>query len=154
LRPAQSLEPREVASLRGRGKLNRYEAAVHHARHFDGMGPEALAAAIYPTWADGSASAYIAHAFSRTPLEAVEAAQRVLERPGFAPIAMNSTGRVRRTNARVARLTAIQVLAAAGTAEAQALLRALVARKDADAAVAAHARHALGARAPEAARRE
>ena len=145
-RAAAPLGPAEVAALQGAGKLNRFEAAVHHARHYESMSPEALAGAIYPTWADGSAAPYVAAALARAPAAAIEAARRVLE-PDAAP----ARAGWQRSTARAARLTAIRVLAAAGTREAAGVLAAAARRREADPALAAHAERALaGGVEPEA----
>jgi hypothetical protein len=74
----RELSPDEVAREHGAGRLNRYEAAAHYARHYEALDPDALAASIYPTWADGSAAPYIVRAFTRHPAQAIAAATRAL----------------------------------------------------------------------------
>jgi hypothetical protein len=134
------LEPREVAALSGQGKLNRYQAAVHYASFYASIPAERLAESIYPTWADGSASPYVARAFEGKGAEAVSAAQRALGLEA----ALKTERRWYRPHARVARLTAIRVLEAVATKEAEALLGD-VARGYPDAALRSHAQRALRA---------
>lgn len=127
--------PAEVAAEQGAGRMNRYEAAVHHARWFAELDPELLASELYPTWADGSAAPHVAAALARHPELAVQAARRVLE-PG-------GPTKAGRATARTAKLTAIRVLARAGTAEARAVLER-TAKLPGDPALAAQASKLLG----------
>ncbi len=121
-RPTEALDPAEVERRRAAGTMSRYEAAVHSARYYASIPHDRLAEAIYPTWADGSAAPFVARAFAGKPIEAVAAARRALaQRRG-----------------RVAKLTAIRVLAEAHGAEAEALLTA-IARDSVDAGLRAHA---------------
>lgn len=141
-RPERDLEPREIAALTASGAMSRYQAATHYARFYEKMPPEELAASIYPTWADGSASRYIARAFVSRPVEAIEAARRAL---GLAR-GVNASRRL--PSARVASLTAIGVLEAVGTPEAKRALDEVV-RTHADGGIRAHAARALRALAGE-----
>lgn len=111
LRPEAWLPPEAVMRLRAEGKLNRYEAAAHTAHHVENLPLEALGAAPFALWADGSASPFIARALARDPARAVAAAR----------LALTSK------SSRTASLTAIEVLAAAGTAEAEGALRSIAA---------------------------
>src|SRR5262249_7091132 len=47
-RPEQTLAPSEVGRLRAQGKLGRYEAAFHTARHYESLPPAELAERIFP----------------------------------------------------------------------------------------------------------
>lgn len=142
--PDRKLEPREIAALQAQGTMNRYQAAVHYARHYDALEPGELSRSIYPTWADGAAAPFVARALAAHPAEAVAAARRVLGGGGArtrGPGAYSDP----RLVARVAKLTAIRVAAATGTDEAKELLEACAAQSDADPSLAAHARRALAA---------
>jgi HEAT repeat protein len=130
-KPERTLEPKEVAALSGSGRMNRYEAAAHYARHYASLPSELLASAIYPTWADGSASPYVAAALAKSPTPAIAAAKKVLLEGG-------------RFSARVAKLTAIRVLGTIGSEEARAILSSYAKTQKVDPAIAAHAERALG----------
>lgn len=146
-RPDRTLEPREVASAQAAGEINRYQAAAHYARYYEALPPSALVESIYPTWADGSAAPYIARALSRSPDAALEAARRVLAPDGAdtadAAAAPGVAYFARRARGRVAKLTAIRVLAALRTPEAKKLLWQCMTLRDVDPALVAHARRAL-----------
>lgn len=105
-RPARPLEPEEVDKLRAAGRMGRYEAAWHLDGHYRAMSGEKLAARVASAWADGSASPFVVRACAPRGAEAVAAAARAFALP---------TGRV-------ARLTAVRVLAAAGGEDARQLL--------------------------------
>lgn len=104
--PARWLSPAEIARLRGDDVIGRYEAAVHYAHHYESLPPEELAASIYPTWADGSASPYVVRAFAGRREEGIAAARRAFAGKG----------------GRVAKITALRVLAAVGGLEAERAL--------------------------------
>jgi HEAT repeat protein len=104
--PERWLAPAEIARLRADDLIGRYEAAVHYAHHYEALPPEELAASIYPTWADGSASPYVVRAFAGRREEAIAAAKKALAGKG----------------GRVAKITALRVLAAAGGLEAERIL--------------------------------
>ena len=107
-RPAEWLAPREIVARRAAGALNRYEAAVQYAHHYESLPGEELAASIYPTWADGSAAPYVVRAFAGRREEGLAAAKKALAGKG----------------GRVAKITALRVLAAAGGLEAERILDA------------------------------
>jgi hypothetical protein len=107
-RPTEKLEPREAAALCAAGRLNRYQAAVQVARHYESLPDAELAASIFPTWADGSVSPFVARALAPRGAPAVAIARSVLE-------AKSRAGR-----GRIARMTALRVLAAVGSPEALA----------------------------------
>lgn len=104
----RTLPPVEVVRLQTAGALGRYEAAAHLARYYAGLTAAELAASVYPTWADGSATPYVVRALAQPPLfdEAVAAAGRVLRGRGL-----------------LAKATAVQVLRVVGTPAAVALLQ-------------------------------
>jgi HEAT repeat protein len=104
-KPAAWLDPKAVYEQRSAGALNRYEAAVQYAHYYDNLPAEELAANIYPIWADGSAAPYVVRAFASPSRRAqgLEAARKALhEKRG-----------------RVAKITALRVLAAIGGLEAR-----------------------------------
>lgn len=106
-RPEKWLEPLEVSRRRAGGLMSRYEAAVHYARYYEALPADRLAASVFPVWADGAASPFVARAFAARGAEAaVAAALRALSMQA----------------GRVARMTAIRVLQAAGGPEAHATL--------------------------------
>lgn len=100
--PGAWIDPERVEKLRGEGKINRYEAAVHYAHHYEGLPAEELAERIYPIWANGSAQPYVVRAFAGRGAPAVAAAKRALASE----------------RGRVAKITAIRVLQAVATPEA------------------------------------
>lgn len=143
--PGEALPPNEVTRRRAYGSLNRYQAAIHYARFYEALPPEELAASIFPIWADGAAAPYIAKAFASRPEQGFQAAERAL---GVMA-------------GRMARITAVRVLAAIGNAatdadgstrpgmssvrsKAEAMLRQ-VARESKDAGLRALARDAADA---------
>jgi HEAT repeat protein len=112
--------------------MSRYVAAVHHARYYESLPAEELAAHIFPIWADGVAAPYIAKTFAARGAEALRAAERALaEKAG-----------------RAAKRTAVRVLQAVAQhggpagAEAEVML-GNVARHAKDAGLRASARDAL-----------
>ncbi|MFT3766833.1 MAG: HEAT repeat domain-containing protein [Minicystis sp.] len=105
-KPEAWLDPDRTGALRLAGTIGRYEAAVQYAHHYEGLPKEQLAASIYPTWADGSASPYVVRAFAGRREEALAAAKKALSGKG----------------GRVAKITALRVLAAAGGLEAERIL--------------------------------
>jgi hypothetical protein len=113
-RPAAWLDPLEVSRRRAAGDISRYEAAVHYARYYDALPADRLAASVFPVWADGAAGPFVARAFAaRGASTAVAACRRALSMQA----------------GRVARMTAIRVLQAAGNAEARSLLAELRSRE-------------------------
>jgi hypothetical protein len=131
-RPTETLPPQEVAARRSRGELSRYEAATQYAAYYESLPSEQLAASIFPTWADGSASPYVVRAFAERGGAAIAAARRALGRG----------------TSRVARMTAVRVLEAVGNAEARTLLQELRDERDVPLRMlAAEALEAIDARA-------
>jgi HEAT repeat protein len=112
-RPSRWLAPREIAAERARGALDRYEAAVQYAHHYESVPPAELAASIYPTWADGSAAPYVVRAFAGRREEGIAAARRAL------------AGK----RGRVAKITGLRVLAAVGGLEAERVLHEVATRE-------------------------
>jgi hypothetical protein len=127
-RPERWLHPAEIAAARAKGALDRYEAAVQTAHHYEQLPIEDLTTRIFPTWADGSASEYVARAFAGKPVEGVAAAKEALAGP----------------YGRVAKMTAMRVLATVGGDQARHLLDELAAG-EADAGLRALAGVALDA---------
>jgi hypothetical protein len=100
--PTAWLDPERVEKLRAEGKINRYEAAVHYAHHYENLPAEELAERIYPIWANGSAQPYVVRAFAGRGEAAVVAAKKALA---------SARGRIAKT-------TAIRVLQAVAMPEA------------------------------------
>jgi len=136
-RTDEVLTPREVAAKVAAGELNRYQAAVRYAAHYERIDPAELAASLYPTWADGSASPFVARAFAARPQQALEAARRAL---GL--FDRHEVVAWRRSHARVAKLTALAVLEAVGGKDAEALLAVFV-KKTQDESLRGRARRIL-----------
>lgn len=136
-RPDRRLTPNEVSELSMKRQISRFEAAVHYARFYEAIDPKELAVTIYPTWADGSASRFIARAFAKKPEQAVEAARRALDFDTAESLPV-----WRRPRARVARLTAIRVLEAVDSVEARRTLAEVTRRSD-DGVIRRHAERAL-----------
>jgi HEAT repeat protein len=127
-RPADRLTPADVKRLCAEGSLNRYEAAVHFAHYYEALPPEELSTHIYTAWADGSTGPYVARAFAAHGPLATDAAERVLLSP----------------NGRVAKMTAVRVLQAAGGTRAEEVLQRVVEGME-DVALRALAEDALDA---------
>ncbi|KYF97519.1 hypothetical protein BE20_38315 [Sorangium cellulosum] len=131
-RPDETLPPDEVARRRAAGAMNRYVAAVHHARYYASLPPGELVGSIFPIWADGTATPTIARTFAPLGAEAIAAAEKALTVKA----------------GRVAKLTAVRVLQAVvqhggpARAEAAAML-GRVAEHAKDAGLRALARDAL-----------
>ncbi|WP_437936652.1 HEAT repeat domain-containing protein [Sorangium sp. So ce341] len=131
-RPDETLPPDEVARRRAAGAMNRYVAAVHHARYYASLPPDELVGSIFPIWADGTATPTIARTFAPLGAEAIAAAEKALTVKA----------------GRVAKLTAVRVLQAVvqhggpARAEAAAML-GRVAEHAKDAGLRALARDAL-----------
>ncbi|HUQ01959.1 MAG TPA: HEAT repeat domain-containing protein [Kofleriaceae bacterium] len=106
------LEPAEIAARVARGEINRFEAATRYARHYESLPAEELIGKVFPTWADGSASPFVAHAARRHPERALEEANAIIA----AGIGGERKGRYGRMLAppRMATLTALRVLEALG----------------------------------------
>ncbi len=138
---AELLPPIEIARKLGRGEVNRFEAAALMGRYYETLPPESLIEQVFPTWADGAASPYIALAARARPEAALAAAR------GLLLVAHEESGavqRVRRTrNPRMASITALRVLEAVGSDEARAILRA-VANGHTDLTLRNMARAAMG----------
>ncbi|HEU5057140.1 MAG TPA: hypothetical protein VFU21_11470 [Kofleriaceae bacterium] len=114
LRRDERPPPREIARRVAAGELGRWDAAVLYAGWYEAVPPDELAASIYPTWADGAAGPYVARAFAARGEQAIAAAERALAS----------------AHGRVAWMTAVRVLGAAGGARAEALLEAVARRDD------------------------
>jgi len=127
-RPEARLTPAEIKRLCAEGALNRYEAAVHFAHYYEALPPEELSGHIYTTWADGSTGPYVARAFAAHGALATDAAERVLLSP----------------SGRVAKMTAVRVLQAAGGSRAEEALQRVMEGME-DVALRALAEDALDA---------
>jgi hypothetical protein len=137
------LEPAEIAARVARGEINRFEAATRYARHYESLPAEELVGKVFPTWADGSASPFVAHAARRHPERALEEASGIIA-SGIGGAAGERKGRYGRTLAppRMATLTALRVLETLGD-PGKAGLRA-AAERHTDHTIRGLARVALG----------
>ncbi|APR82395.1 Hypothetical protein A7982_07744 [Minicystis rosea] len=131
-KPDAWLDPEQITAQRLAGTIGRYEAAVQYAHHYESLPPEALAESIYPTWADGSASPYVVRAFAGRRDAAIAAAKKALSGKG----------------GRVAKITALRVLAAVSGLEAERILHEVMTteRDIGMRALAADARDAIESR--------
>ncbi len=125
-RPEKTLPPAELKKRLDQGQINRYEAAVHLARFYEAAPSPSNPLELYAIWGDGSAGVYAALAFAKKGAEAVLSARRVLsERSG-----------------RVAKMTAVRVLAASDDTGAEAALQSVALSED-DVAIRSMAQDAL-----------
>jgi hypothetical protein len=130
--------PTDLARQVARGEVTRFEAGALAARYYETQDPTQLITTIYPTWADGSASPFIALAATHQPANALAAATAVLATATRTPTATAAdpnilgivehdgarfTVRIRAAVPRMASLTALRVLEALATPEAVAILR-------------------------------
>lgn len=122
-REAELIEPMEIARKLSRGEVNRFEAAALTGRYYETIPPDALIDRVFPTWADGAASPYIALAARNRPDAALAAARALLLAPEKES---GKVQRVRRNRSpRMASITALRVLEAIGGDEARDVLRAV-----------------------------
>ena len=121
--PSAWLAPAQIVAARAAGTIDRYEAAVHYAHHYESVPPAQLAAEIYPTWADGSASPYVVRAFAGSSRSGAASSPRREEGLAAARKALAGKG------GRVAKITALRVLAAVGGLEAEGLLHEVATRE-------------------------
>jgi hypothetical protein len=134
------LEPLAISRKLARGEINRFEAGALTARYYDTLSPDALIAEIYPTWADGAASPFIALAARARPEQAVEAARSILT----AAADDRTVQRIRRgRHPRMASITALRVLEAVGGDAAREVLR-VTGNSHTDPTLRAMARAAMG----------
>ncbi len=128
--------PTALAAMVARGELNRFEAATRYARFYEQVPAEVLLGEVFPTWADGSASPFVALAARRYPERALAEAQALLE---------DGVGKRRGRTAppRMATITALRVLEGLTLPGARAALAA-AAERHADHTVRGMARAALG----------
>jgi hypothetical protein len=150
---AELQPPHVIARRLTRGEINRFEAGALAARHYDTVPALALIEDVFPAWADGSASPFIALAARRHPevatavasslLVAVEpAAGAVDPAPALAPDP--EVARLRNRPApRMAAITALRVLEAIGGDVARGVL-GQVASRHRDVTLRSMARAAIG----------
>lgn len=106
VRRDETIPPREVAGRVASGELGRWDAAVLYSRWYQAMPADQLAGSIDDAWANGAAAPHVARAMTGRGEPAIDAAERALA-PG---------------HGRVARMTALRILGAAGGARAETLL--------------------------------
>jgi hypothetical protein len=135
------LEPLAISRKLARGEINRFEAGALTARYYDTLSPDDLIAEIYPTWADGAASPFIALAARARPDKAIDAARSILT---AVAVDDRNVVRIRRgRHPRMAAITALRVLEAVGGDAAREVLR-VVGNGHSDPTLRAMARAAMG----------
>lgn len=122
-RSDEALSPVEIAARVARGVLDRFEAAARYAAHYRAIPVEVLLEQPYPTWADGSASPFVALAAGRDPARARATAEALLRGDGRDARRGRGPGR-RSAPPRMALITALRVLEAVADEPARAVLRA------------------------------
>lgn len=138
---AELIEPPAIARKLARGEVNRFEAAALTGRYYETIPPEQLIDRVFPTWADGAASPYIALAARGRPEVALAAARGILL---AGPSDPGKVQRVRRSRSpRMASITALRVLEALGSDDARTVLR-MVANGHTDYTLRNMARAAMG----------
>jgi len=142
VRKDAEIHPPEVIARRlTRGEINRFEAGALAARYYETVPAERLIETVYPVWADGSASPFIALAAQRLPDAALASARSILLDTSTSS---ESVQRVRRTgHPRMASITALRVVESIGGDVARALLHA-VSTSHADSTLRNMARAAMG----------
>ena len=149
------LTPSAIAARVADGSCDRFEAATRYARHYQQVPPATLLTEVFPTWADGSASPYVALAARALPAQAVAEASAIID-DGVGVERRSRRGRAL-APPRMATLTALRVLEEVGDAPARASLRDAIDRHR-DPSVRALARAALarltGTEPPERAARD
>ncbi|MCC7541049.1 MAG: HEAT repeat domain-containing protein, partial [Deltaproteobacteria bacterium] len=138
--PSELLAPAVAVALEARGELSRWERAYHVAVHYEQADPEKLLADTQTYWGDGFAAPFVVAAAPAHPELAAARAARVLSEGRGADSWRPSTSRL-------AKLTAIRVLATLGTPAARARLAEL-GPKQLDRGLLAHARRALHGTSP------
>ena len=111
-----TLDPHDIGQRVVDGSLTRYEASVHYARYYDQMPAAQLAEQVYPAWADGSAAPYVIRALTGKGAACLSAVKRVLQPSDASKYSHHS-----RHKSKLAMLTALAVLEAAGGDEAREL---------------------------------
>jgi HEAT repeat protein len=139
---AELLEPLVIARKLRRGEINRFEAGALSARYYDTLPAESLLERVYPLWADGAASPFIALAAPKRPELGLAGARSVLtERVDDDP---RKVQRIRRgRHPRMAAITAMRVLEAIGGDASREILR-IAATGHTDATTRNLARAAMG----------
>jgi hypothetical protein len=107
-RPPAVLTPADLIAARLDGRLSRYEAAWHRARHIEALSIDELLTEWPATWSDGDAAPFIADTVTRAGDRAATVAAEIL---------------ADRAAGLTAQLTAIRVLASIGTPAAMAILK-------------------------------
>lgn len=135
------LPPQVIAERLARGEINRFEAGALQARYYETLPAELLVEQPFPTWADGSASPFVALAARRYP-DAALATARVMLTPSTtkhdAPLRVRRSG-----HPRMAAITALRVLESIGNDDARDALRQ-VANAHTDPTLRSMARMAMG----------
>ncbi|CAN5917082.1 hypothetical protein BH11MYX2_BH11MYX2_28370 [soil metagenome] len=136
------LDPAEIRIKLARGEVNRFEAAALTGRYYETLPPDSLVEQVFPAWADGSASPYIALAARARPEGALASAKRIVLE--YAKEGDGKVQRIRRTRfPRMASITALRVLEALGTDDARKTLH-MVASTHTDFTLRSMARNAMG----------
>jgi hypothetical protein len=118
---AEVQPPHVIARRLTRGEVNRFEAGALAARYYETLPALALVENVFPAWADGSASPFIAIAARRHPEAAVAAARSLLV---DVEVVDHKVVRLRHTGApRMAAITGLRVLETIGGDRAREVLR-------------------------------
>ncbi|MGE3459533.1 MAG: HEAT repeat domain-containing protein, partial [Kofleriaceae bacterium] len=135
-------EPEEIRRRFSRGDVNRFEASALYARYYEHQPPEHLLDRVFPTWADGSASTFVALAARQYPERALATALSVTTI--WKAVSATAVERFRLGGVpRMAVITALRVLEVIGGPQAQNALRT-VANNHPDYALRNMARAAMG----------
>lgn len=132
--------PDQLAARVARGELDRFEAAARYARWYAQVPTATLLGTVFPTWADGSASPFVAIAARREPERALAVARGLLEH-GQGARRAGRGGQL--APPRMATITALRVLEALDTPEARTAL-SHAAERHSDHTVRGLARAAVG----------
>jgi HEAT repeat protein len=133
-RSAKALTPDAAVASEARGEIHRYERAYHVGVHFQSMDPAALLRDVHTWWGNGFAAPFV--------VRAAAADGELALRGALSALAVGRNNAWGPSPCRLAKLTAIQVLAASPDSSAKQVLRDLSPR-DNDAALLAHARRAV-----------
>jgi hypothetical protein len=102
--------PHEIARRLARGEINRFEAGALAARYYETQPPDELVDHPFPTWADGSASPFVALAARARPASAVAVATKLLLGGAPGNAREDQISRLRHVGApRMAAITALRV---------------------------------------------
>jgi len=117
-RPAKLLDPPAARAAETRGELGAYERLYHVSTYYTAADPEPLLRATDSLWADGTTTDFVLRAAAKRPSLAIEMAEETV-------FAQAGRGRLKQCTMRVAKLTALKILAGAKSARAKQILTKL-----------------------------